>query len=143
MAVLVDCGCRLGGYPSDMTRTTHFGPAPEGFDAIRAIVEDAVQAALAAARPGALACAVDRAARDVITAAGHGPDFVHRTGHGLGLDIHEPPWITATSQTVLEPGHVFSIEPGIYLPGRFGIRLEEVVVLTETGPRILSRLPRL
>ena len=78
----------------------------------------------------------------VIDDAGYGEYFVHRTGHGLGVDIHEPPYITATSETVLEEGMVFSIEPGIYLPGRFGLRLEEIVILREDGAEILSSLPR-
>jgi Xaa-Pro aminopeptidase len=89
-----------------------------------------------------LARAIDAAARGVIAAAGYGDYFVHRTGHGLGMDIHEPPYITATSDAVLQPGNVFSIEPGIYLPGRFGVRLEEIVVTTPEGAEILSGLPR-
>lgn len=142
MAVLVDIGSRMKGYPSDMTRVGYFGPAPEGFAEIHAIVDAAVRAAIAAARPGARACDVDRAAREVITAAGYGPQFLHRTGHGVGIDIHEGPYITATAQTVLEEGMVFSIEPGIYLPGRFGLRLEEVVILRADGAEVLSDLPR-
>ena len=100
------------------------------------------QAAVAAARPGVKARDVDAAARKVITDAGYGEYFVHRTGHGLGIDIHEPPYITATSELVLDEGMVFSIEPGIYLPGRFGIRLEEIVILRKDGAEILSSLPR-
>ena len=101
-----------------------------------------MQAALRAARPGVKAREVDAAARGVIADAGYGDYFVHRTGHGLGVAIHEPPYITATSETVLREGMVFSIEPGIYLPGRFGIRLEEIVILREDGPEVLSTLPR-
>ena len=101
-----------------------------------------MQAALSAAKPGVKASEVDRAARDVIAAAGYGEYFVHRTGHGLGIDVHEPPYITATSDTVLAEGMVFSIEPGIYLPGRFGVRLEDIVILRGDGPEILSGLPR-
>jgi Xaa-Pro aminopeptidase len=142
MAVLIDTGCRLDGYPSDMTRCSWFGTPDPEFLHIAEIVERAVQAALEAARPGALACDVDRAARDVIAAAGYGGHFLHRTGHGLGIDIHEPPYITASSQAVLETGNVFSIEPGIYLDGRFGVRLEEIVVVQDSGPEILSGLPR-
>lgn len=142
MAVLVDIGGRKDGYPSDMTRTGHFGLAPDGMAEVAAIVESAVQAALAAARPGALAREVDAAARGVIAAAGYGNCFLHRTGHGLGIDIHEAPYITATAETVLEEGMVFSIEPGIYLSGRFGVRLEEIVILRADGPEILSELSR-
>jgi len=141
-AVLIDTGCRIEGYPSDMTRVGYFGTAPEGFAEIHAILEAAVTAALKAARPGAKAKDVDKAARDVITDAGYGDKFVHRTGHGMGIDIHETPYITASAETVLEPGMVFSIEPGIYLAGRFGLRLEEIVILREDGPEILSAMPR-
>ena len=141
-AVVIDIGGRRDGYPSDMTRMAIIGEAPEGYGQIHSIVEKAVQAAIAAARPGVTAKEVDKAARDVIEAAGYGEYFVHRTGHGLGIDIHEPPYITATSETVLEDGMVFSIEPGIYLPGRFGIRLEDIVILRENGAEILSGLPR-
>lgn len=141
-AVVIDIGGRKGDFPSDMTRMAVVGTAPEGYAEIHAIVERAVQAALAAARPGVKARDVDNAARSVITDAGYGEFFVHRTGHGLGLDIHEQPYITGTSETVLDEGMVFSIEPGIYLPGRFGIRLEDIVILRKDGPEILSALPR-
>ena len=141
-AVVLDIGGRRGGYPSDITRMAVVGHAPEGYEAIHAIVESAVNAALVAARPGVPARVVDKAARDAITAAGYGDYFVHRTGHGLGIDGHEPPFLTSTSETILEEGMVFSIEPGIYLPGRFGIRLEEIVILRADGPEILSTLPR-
>lgn len=143
MAVLIDTGCRIGGYPSDMTRCGWFGDTPDPeFLQVASIVEEAVQAALGAVRPGVLAKDIDAAARGVIAAAGYGDKFVHRTGHGLGLDIHEPPYITATSETTMEEGNVFSIEPGIYLPGQFGLRLEDIVVATENGADILSALPR-
>jgi Xaa-Pro dipeptidase len=141
-AVLIDTGCRLDGYPSDMTRMGTFGPAPEGYEKIHALVDQAVEAALAAAVPGAVASDVDKAARDVITKAGYGPNFLHRTGHGLGIDVHEAPYITATSPTVLDEGMVFSIEPGIYLQGRFGLRLEEIVIIRNGKPEIFSGLSR-
>ncbi|WP_108460320.1 M24 family metallopeptidase [Devosia naphthalenivorans] len=141
-AVLIDTGGRINGYPSDMTRVGYFGSAPEGFDEIHAVLDRAVEAAIAAARPGAAASAVDKAARDVITAAGYGPNFLHRTGHGLGIDIHETPYITATSDTILDEGMVFSIEPGIYLQGRFGLRLEEIVIIRNGVAESLSEMPR-
>ncbi len=119
-----------------------FGHAPEGYQELDAIVERAVQATVAAARPGVIAKDVDAAARNGITEAGYGAFFVHRTGHGLGIDIHEPPYITATSEVVLDEGMVFSIEPGIYLQGKFGVRLEEIVILRNDGPEILSELTR-
>jgi Xaa-Pro dipeptidase len=141
-AVLIDTGCRLDGYPSDMTRMGYLGSAPEGYGQIHSIVDRAVEAAIKAARPGAKASDVDKAARDVITAAGYGPNFLHRTGHGLGIDVHETPYITATSDTVLEDGMVFSIEPGIYLQGQFGLRLEEIVILRNGEAEIFSEMPR-
>ena len=141
-AVLIDIGGRKGTFPSDMTRMSVLGEPPEGYLEIHAIVERAVQAAMAAAKPGAMAKDVDAAARGVITEAGYGEFFVHRTGHGLGIDIHEPPYITATSEVILDEGMVFSIEPGIYLQGRFGVRLEEIVILRADGPEILSELTR-
>jgi Xaa-Pro aminopeptidase len=141
-AVLIDTGGRLEEYPSDMTRVGFFGTPTAEFEKVHAIVEKAVEAALAAAKPGVSAKSIDKAARDVISAAGYGEFFTHRTGHGLGIDIHEPPYLTATSETVLDEGMVFSIEPGIYLPGQFGLRLEEIVILRADGPEILSDLPR-
>lgn len=141
-AVLIDTGCRLDGYPSDMTRMGYFQSAPEGYGQIHSIVDRAVEAALAAAKPGAVASDVDKAARDVITAAGYGPNFLHRTGHGLGIDVHEAPYITGTSETVLDEGMVFSIEPGIYLQGQFGLRLEEIVIIRNGKAEIFSEMPR-
>lgn len=141
-AIVIDIGGRKDGFPSDITRMAVVGHPPEGYGQIHGIVEKAVQAALKAARPGVLAREVDEAARRVIADAGYGDYFVHRTGHGMGIDGHEPPYITSTSEAVLEEGMVFSIEPGIYIPGRFGIRLEDIVILRENGPEILSTLPR-
>lgn len=141
-AVLIDTGARIHGYPSDMTRVGFFGTAPEGFGQIHSILDRAVDAAIAAAKSGVKASEVDKAARDVITAAGYGPNFLHRTGHGLGIDVHETPFITATSETVLDEGMVFSIEPGIYLQGQFGLRLEEIVIIRNGVAEILSDMPR-
>jgi Xaa-Pro dipeptidase len=141
-AVLIDIGGRIGGYPSDMTRVGYFGSKPEGFDEIHSILDRAVEAAIAASVPGAKAKDVDKAARDVIAAAGYGEFFLHRTGHGLGIDVHEAPYITGTSETVLDEGMVFSIEPGIYLPGRFGQRLEEIVIIRNGKAEIFSDMPR-
>ena len=141
-AVLLDIGGRLDGYPSDMTRVAYLGQPSAEFEKIHSIVNAAVNTAIATVKPGINTSAVDAAARSVITEAGYGEFFLHRTGHGLGLDIHEPPYITATDDTVLEEGMVFSIEPGIYLAGRFGIRLEEVVIVRADGAEILSELQR-
>jgi Xaa-Pro aminopeptidase len=142
--VNIDIGSTLNGYCSDITRMAVVGgaaPDPE-FTRVHAVVEAAVIAAIAAAKPGVPARTVDAAARNVITEAGYGEYFVHRTGHGLGLSVHEPPYITKLNELTLEKGMVFSIEPGIYLPGRFGCRLEEIVYLDETGARVFSALPR-
>lgn len=141
-AVVIDLGASLDGYHSDITRMALVGTPPQGYEEVHGTVERAVIAALAAARPGARVREVDAAARQVIEEAGYGAYFPHRTGHGLGLDGHEPPFLTATGDTILEEGMVFSIEPGIYLPGRFGVRLEEIVALGADGPSVLSGLTR-
>jgi Xaa-Pro dipeptidase len=141
-AVLIDIGGRSDGYPSDMTRVAFCGEPSEEFRKVHAVLQRAVVAAVAAAKPGARAMDVDTAAREIITDAGYGAFFLHRTGHGMGIDIHEPPYITATAETILEDGHVFSIEPGIYLSGKFGIRLEEIVIIRGDHAEILSELSR-
>ena len=143
MAVLIDAGCRLNGYPSDMTRCAWYGDEPDPkFTQIAGVVEEAVQGALSASKLGAACSAIDMAARGVIKNAGYGEAFLHRTGHGLGIDVHEPPYITATNDQTLTVGNVFSIEPGIYLPDAFGIRLEDIVHLGPDGPEVLSGLSR-
>ena len=141
-AVVMDIGAGMEGYSSDITRMAIMGEKPDGYDEIHGIVNAAVEAALAAARPGVKAHVVDDAARGVIADAGYGDFFVHRTGHGLGTEVHEPPYISASSQSLLDEGMVFSIEPGVYMPGRFGLRLEEIVILRSDGPEIFSALPR-
>ncbi|QEW20823.1 Xaa-Pro dipeptidase [Marinibacterium anthonyi] len=141
-AIVIDIGARLNGMPSDITRMCVVGEKPEGYDEIHAIVEGAVQAAMRAAKPGVSARQIDEAARNHIAQAGYGENFLHRTGHGLGIEVHEPPYMTGSSDTVLEEGMVFSIEPGIYLTGRFGLRLEEIVYLTKDGAVKFSELPR-
>lgn len=140
--VLFDLGGRLDGYWSDITRMAYLGTPPARYLEIHHVVEEAVQAALAVITQGAPIRDVDLAARRVIEAAGYGPQFTHRTGHGIGLSGHEPPSITHTNELALETGMAFSVEPGIYLPGEFGVRLEEIVVVTEDGYEIVSRLAR-
>ena len=103
---------------------------------------EAQSAATAAVRPGIEIRDVDHAARAVIEAAGYGERFFHRTGHGIGLEVHEPPYADADDTTVLEPGMTFSVEPGIYLEGRLGVRIEDIVAVTEEGVRALNRSPR-
>ncbi|MEI4271282.1 Xaa-Pro peptidase family protein [Klenkia sp. LSe6-5] len=142
--VVVDIGGELpSGYRSDCTRTYVVGAPPdqETVDWY-AVLQEAQAAACAAVRPGVTAEAVDAAARDVIADAGWGEAFVHRTGHGIGLDTHEAPYIVAGASTVLQPGMAFSVEPGIYLPGRHGARIEDIVVCTEDGARLLNGGPR-
>lgn len=140
--VVMDIGATLDGYCSDLTRVAVLGEPEEEVRRVHAVVERAVEAALAVIRPGVVAAEVDAAARRVIEEAGYGPTFTHRLGHGIGLATHEPPWIHRQSRTRLEPGMFFSVEPGVYLPGRWGIRLEEIVEVTGEGARVLSRLPR-
>ena len=141
-SIVIDLGGRFEGYASDITRMLTIGSPPKDYALVHQIVEDAICAALTASIPGEIARNVDKAARQVIERAGFGKYFVHRTGHGLGTEIHEPPFITSTSETILKPGMVFSIEPGIYIPDKFGVRLEEIVILRDDGPEILSKIPR-
>ncbi len=140
--VVMDIGGARDGFSSDITRMAVLGEAPEEYDKVHAIVEAAVQAAIKVARPGVRAHELDDAARGVITEAGYGEYFMHRLGHGMGVEVHEPPYISASSQSILDEGMVFSIEPGIYLPGRFGLRLEDIVIMRADGPEIFSELPR-
>jgi Xaa-Pro aminopeptidase len=140
--VLTDIGARLDGYYSDITRMAFLGEPTDRYREVHAVVEAAVSAGIAAARPGVTCGEVDAAARAVITDAGFGASFTHRAGHGLGLSIHEQPWVMAGSEVPLQAGMVHSVEPGIYLPGEFGIRLEDIVVIGEDGAQRLSALPR-
>ncbi len=140
--VVVDAGVKFGGYCSDITRTYGVGQISDELRRVHDVVRQANEAGRAAARPGVTAGQVDAAARAVIAAAGYGANFTHRLGHGLGLEIHEPPYIVAGSELVLRPGMVFTVEPGIYLPGVGGVRIEDNVVITETGSETITDLPR-
>ncbi len=140
--LVIDWGARCNGYCSDLTRTFAIGPVDDELRAIAALVAQANAAGRAASGPAVEAGAVDRAARAVIETAGYGPQFFHRTGHGLGLEDHEPPYIFAENQQVLLPGMTYTIEPGVYLAGRGGVRIEDNVVVTPTGCETLSDLPR-
>jgi Xaa-Pro aminopeptidase len=140
--VVIDLVARLGGYASDITRMAFVGTPSERYLEVHGVVEAAVQAGLAAARPGVTCHEVDAAARGVIEDAGFGKWFVHRTGHGLGLSVHEPPWIMRGEEVALRQGMVHSIEPGIYLSGEFGVRLEEIVHVTAEGCERFSGLSR-
>jgi Xaa-Pro aminopeptidase len=141
--VVLDFGTRVDGYPSDQTRTLVFdGDPDERVREVHDVVRRAQEAAVDAVDPGVLASAVDDAARSVIEEAGYGDQFIHRTGHGVGLDVHEPPNIAAGNDTELRPGMTFSVEPGIYLDGEFGVRIEDLVVVTEAGCERLNHTPR-
>jgi len=132
--VVIDFGTRVDGYPSDQTRTLVFdGDPPAEYERVHEAVRAAQAAAVEAVEPGVAAAAIDRVAREIIEDAGYGDAFVHRTGHGVGLDVHEEPYLVAGNDRELEPGMVFSVEPGIYLEGRFGCRIEDLVVVTEDG----------
>jgi Xaa-Pro aminopeptidase len=141
--VVVDIGGTMpSGYWSDSTRTyVAAGEPPSEFVAYFAVLFEAQNAAVAAVRPGVTCEAVDAAARDVIADAGYGDAFLHRTGHGIGMDGHEDPYIVAGNTLPLEPGMAFSIEPGIYLAGRHGSRIEDIVVCTDDGVRRLNNRP--
>ncbi len=140
--VVMDFGGQLGGYYSDTTRTVVVGAAPEGFGEVYALVEAAQEAGCRAAAPGVPAQDVDRAARNIIEPGGYGEAFFHRTGHGIGLEVHEPPYIVEGNEEPLRVGTTFSIEPGIYLEGRFGVRIEDIVLVTEEGADRLNRSTR-
>jgi Xaa-Pro aminopeptidase len=142
--VVVDIGGSMpDGYCSDCTRTYAVGgdPDPE-FARYYTVLLDAQKRACDAVRPGVTAQSVDAAARDVIAAGGYGEHFIHRTGHGIGLEEHEEPWIVAGNEVALEPGMCFSIEPGIYLPGRRGARIEDIVAVTAEGVERLDTVSR-
>jgi Xaa-Pro aminopeptidase len=139
--LLLDLGASHRGYQSDITRTFWVGTPHAEAEEVYGIVDRARQAGIAAVRAGALQGDVDRAARSVIEGAGYGRYFPHRTGHGVGLEIHEAPYLVAGGTAPLEQGMVHSVEPGIYLPGRFGIRLEDLVVVEEGGARRLNHAP--
>ena len=138
--VLIDCGCRVGGYLSDITRTIWFGDRPNSeFHKVFNVVHDAQTAAMQLGRPGTPCQDMDRTARKAISDAGYRSFFTHRLGHGLGMDGHEPVYLVEGNTTRLEPGMVFTIEPGIYQPGKFGVRIEDDCVMTASGVELLSK----
>ncbi len=141
-AIIIDIGASLHHYKSDITRVVYLGEPPLAFLRAYDAVLRANEQARAAVKPGVTAASVDRAARAVLEAAGCAERFIHRTGHGLGVSVHEPPWIMAGNEQLLEEGMVFSIEPGVYFPGQFGIRIEDVVVVTSSGARTLTGFER-
>jgi Xaa-Pro dipeptidase len=139
--VLRDGGCSVQGYQSDISRTYVLGKSTDKMNQVFEIVHRAQSAALAAAKPGAEAGSVDAAARKVITDSGYGPDykyFTHRLGHGMGMDGHEWPYLVRGNKTILQPEMTFSDEPGIYIRGEFGIRLEDDMHVTENGAEMFT-----
>jgi Xaa-Pro aminopeptidase len=141
-AVVLDFGGVAAGYCSDITRTVFVGEPTDEQQRVHAIVAEAQQAAFEAVRPGVAAQDVDRAARRVIADAGYAERFVHRTGHGIGLEVHEAPYIVEGNETPLEAGMTFSDEPGIYLAGDFGVRIEDQLVVTDSGAERLNQADR-
>lgn len=141
-AVVLDFGGLMYGYGSDTSRTVCVGEPSAEVREVHEIVRLAQQAGVDAVRPGVECQEIDRAARAVITAAGHGEQFIHRTGHGIGTTTHEPPYMIEGEEQVLVPAMCFSIEPGIYLSGRFGVRIEDIVTVTEDGGRRFNNTDR-
>jgi Xaa-Pro dipeptidase len=140
--LVVDWGAGYEGYISDLTRTFAVKDVDEECRKIHKIVQEANAAGRAAGRPGVPCAAVDKAARDVIEQAGYGVYFTHRTGHGIGMEGHEEPYMRGDNMQLLEPGMAYTVEPGIYLPNRNGVRIEDNVVITETGADVLSDMTR-
>ena len=140
--VVMDFGGRTAGYCSDITRTVAIGKPSPRLSEVYDVVQEAQDEAFRAVAPGVPAQEVDRAARHVIERAGLGDLFVHRTGHGIGLEEHEEPYIVEGNDEPLQPGMCFSIEPGVYLPGELGVRIEDIVVVTDEGARRLNHAPR-
>ncbi len=140
--LLFDFGGMVDGYPADITRTFVYGEPSDEARAIYEAVRAANEAARAVVRPGVTGAEVDKAARDVITTAGYGQYFIHRTGHGLGLEVHEEPQISSVNTTPLKEGMVFTIEPGVYLPGVGGVRIEDNIVVTADGGESYTSFPR-
>lgn len=141
-AVVVDFGGRFRGYGSDTTRMYCVGEAPDGFEEAYAVLQRAQSAAVESVRPGTTAETIDAAARSIISDGGYGQFFIHRTGHGIGLDAHEQPYIVQGNTEPIRAGMVFSIEPGIYVPDRWGMRIEDIVAATDGGVERLNRSSR-
>ncbi len=140
--LVVDWGAAYHGYISDLTRTFAVGEVDAECQKIHKIVQEANAAGRAAGKPGVPCANVDIATRDVIERSGYGKYFTHRTGHGIGMEGHEDPYMRGDNMQLLEPGMAYTVEPGIYLPDRNGVRIEDNVVITETGAECLSDMPR-
>jgi len=136
--VVMDFGCMYQGYCSDMTRTVVMGEAADWQNEIRNVVLEAQETAIAALKPGMVCHDADKIARDIIVKAGYGDYFGHSLGHGVGLYIHEEPRLSKIDDTILAPGMAVTVEPGIYLPGKGGVRIEDLIAITEDGHRNLT-----
>lgn len=142
VAIIVDMGGRTNGYCSDMTRSFFYGDAPEEYITVYELVKKANLEAISQVRPGVKFKDVDFAARNIITKGGYGKYFTHRTGHGIGIEVHEYPDVNSINEMELEEGMLFSIEPGIYLPNKFGVRIEDIVLVTKDGCEVLNKHPK-
>ena len=140
--LVVDWGAAYDGYISDLTRTFSVGEVEDEYQKIHRIVQESNAAGRAAGKPNVPCADVDKAAREVIEKAGYGKYFTHRTGHGIGMEGHEDPYMRGDNMQLLEPGMAYTVEPGIYLTGRNGVRIEDNIVITETGADCLSDMPR-
>ncbi len=140
--VLFDVGCKKDGYCADMTRTFFFRSVPERSRQVYEIVRKANETAESVIRPGVRFCDIDKTARDVIEQAGFGPNFTHRLGHSIGMEVHEPGDVSVSHCDAVQPGMIFSIEPGIYLEGEVGVRIEDLVLVTENGCEILNHFSK-
>lgn len=140
--IIIDIGCMLGNYCSDMTRSLYFGTPDDEFRKIYDLTLRANLAGISAVKPGVKLKDIDKAARKVIEDAGYGRYFTHRTGHNVGICVHEYPDVSSISEVVAEEGMVFSIEPGIYLAGKYGVRIEDLVLVTKDGCQVLNKYPK-
>jgi Xaa-Pro dipeptidase len=140
--LVIDWGAISGGYISDLTRTFAIGQVEEEYEKIAAIVKEANAAGRAASKPNIPAGEVDKVTRKIIETAGYGKYFTHRTGHGIGMESHEPPYMFGENNLILQPGMTYTVEPGIYLTGRGGVRIEDNMVISESGAETLSDMPR-
>jgi Xaa-Pro aminopeptidase len=137
--VLMDLGCVYKGYCSDLTRTLYFGKINRLMRKVFSLVQQAHDTAIAHAGPGVKVKDLDKTARRIISSAGYGDAFIHTTGHGIGVEVHEAPRISGKDPAVLAPGMVITIEPGVYLPGQFGVRIEDTILITEKGNEVLTQ----
>ncbi len=141
-SIIIDIGCYYGGYCSDMTRTVFYKEVSDEDREVYRIVKSANEAAIAAIKPGMRLCDIDKVARDIIEEKGYGKYFTHRLGHFIGKDVHEYGDVSSSFEMEVQPGMIFSIEPGIYLPGKMGVRIEDLVVVTDVGCKVLNNYPK-